>query len=80
MLRIVKKSKRNIQDLRDRAIKFFGPNGFGMSYKEPEPSTLSFEGGGGGVEVIIVPENGHNSVEVVTREWDYQAKQFLESI
>ncbi len=78
MIRLEKKSKRDVQDIKNRAIEFFGPAGLGLTYDSSDPSTLSFEGGGGGVNVIIAPHNGSNSVEVLSQEWDYQAKKFVE--
>jgi hypothetical protein len=39
---------------------------------------LSFEGGGGYVVITIVEEQKVRMVDVETKEFDYQAKRFLE--
>lgn len=78
MIRLAKKSRRSIKDIRERAIEFFGPKGLGMRVEDSDPSALSFTGSGGEVNIVIKPEKGFNSVEVMSQEWDYQAQQFLE--
>jgi hypothetical protein len=41
---------------------------------------MSFEGGGGYVAVSIVDEDNHRIVDVETREFESQAKRFLERL
>jgi hypothetical protein len=80
MIRIGKKTKLNPEEVVRRAASFFGPGGYGLEVKEQAPGYVCLEGGGGGVEVIASSEAKGASVELVSREWDYQAKEFLSSI
>ena len=51
-----------------------------MEEKERNPCCISFEGAGGYVAVSIVDEDNHRMVDVETREFEYQAKRFLERL
>jgi hypothetical protein len=61
-------------------VKFFGPGGYGLGVKEQTSDYVCLEAGGGVVEVSASVEGKGASVEVVSREWDYQAKEFLDKI
>jgi hypothetical protein len=49
----------------------------GLAERSPEGATAIFEGGGGAVVVSAASRDGGSTVEVVSREWDYQAREFL---
>ena len=51
-----------------------------MEEKERNPCCISFEGVSGYVVVSIVDEDNHRMVDVETREFEYQAKRFLERL
>jgi hypothetical protein len=82
MLKIGKQTTLDREVVIDRAAKFFGKNGEGLEEMERNPCCISFEGVGGYVLVSIVDnEDGKKrTVDVETREFEYQAKRFLEAV
>ena len=80
MLRISKKTRLEREEIIDRAAKFFGKCGEGLDEKEKNYCCISFEGGGGYVSVFIAEEEKRRMVDVETREYEYQAKRFLERV
>ena len=79
MLRIENKTKLSEAEVIERAVKFFHGE-YGLEVKEQTDSLVTFEGGGGGVSVATCIEDDKTAVEITSREWDYQAKEFLEKI
>ena len=80
MIKIAKQTRLTPEQVIDRASKFFGKNGEGLEEKERNPCCISFEGGGGYVSISINEEEKNRIVDVETREFEYQAKQFLVKI
>ena len=80
MIKITKKTKLASEEVIDRASKFFGKGGEGLEEKERNPCCLSFDGAGGYVSISIYEEEKHRMVELETREFEYQAKQFMKTI
>ena len=80
MLRLSITSKLGPEEAIKRAVKFFGPEGYGLDVKEQEGCCAYFEGGGGGVRVTASTEKKGSTVELESREWDYQAKEFIGKI
>ncbi len=80
MIKITKQTKLAPEEVIDRAAKFFGKGGEGLEEKERNPCCLSFEGAGGYVSISIYEEEKHRMVELETREFEYQAKQFMKTI
>jgi len=80
MIKITKQTKLAPEEVIDRASKFFGKGGEGLEEKERNPCCLSFEGAGGYVSISIYEEEKHRMVELETREFEYQAKQFMKTI
>lgn len=83
MLKIAKQTKLDAEEILDRASKFFGEGGEGLKEIERNPCCISFEGTGGYVSVAITeeePQAKSRSVDIETREFEYQAKRFLEKI
>ena len=80
MIKIAKQTRLTPEQVIDRASKFFGKNGEGLEEKERNPCCISFEGGGGYVSISINEEEKNRTVDVETREFEYQAKQFLVKI
>ncbi|MFC1934003.1 hypothetical protein ACFLXX_02475 [Chloroflexota bacterium] len=80
MLRIATNTKLSPEEAIKRAVEFFGPAGHGLEVKEQTPTCAYFEGSGGGVDVIACVEEKGTSVELVSREWDYQVKEFIGKI
>lgn len=80
MIRIAKQTRLHPEAIIDRAAKFFGEEGECLEEKERNPCCISFEGGGGYVAISVVEEEKLRTVDVETREFEYQAKRFLETI
>ena len=80
MLRIKAKTKLSPKQAVERAIKFFGPGGYGLKVRESSEDGAAFEGGGGGVIVNARLDAKGATVEIESHEWDFQAKEFLRKI
>jgi hypothetical protein len=80
MIRIGAKTRLNPEEVVRRAASFFGPGGYGLEITNESTGYVCLEGGGGVVEVIVSGEAKGASVELVSREWDYQAREFLNKI
>jgi len=80
MIRMTAKTKLTPEEIVKRAVTFFGPEGHGLEVKEQSVGTAYFEGGAGCVEVNASAQGKGTSVELFSREWDYQVKEFLKAI
>ena len=80
MLKIATKTKLSPEDAIKRAVEFFGPEGYGLEVKNQFPECAYFEGGGGGIEVTACADGKGTSVELLSLEWDYQAREFIKKL
>ncbi len=80
MLKIATTTKLSPEEAVKRAVDFFGPGGYGLEVKNQESNCASFAGGGGGVEVTACAEEKGTSVELESREWDFQVREFIRQI
>jgi len=64
----------------EKAVAYFGEGGLGLRVEEQGPCCAYFEGGGGFVRVTVSEEEKRTTVNLETREWDYQVKQFMQKI
>jgi hypothetical protein len=80
MLSITKESKLKPEEVVQRAVKFFGPEGLGLKMVEQDKCNAVFEGGGGYMKVMAATSTKGSKVDVETREWESQAKDFLIAI
>lgn len=80
MLNLAKTSKLSPEEILNKAKEFFGPGGYGLAVTEEATGYVAFEGGGGGIEVIVNPDGKKTSLELTSREWDIQAKEFITKI
>lgn len=80
MIRLQKKTKMSPQETIDKAMAFFGPSGYGMDVSDQSKGSVRFEGAGGGVEIATYLEDKNTSVEVISREWEIQAREFMAKI
>jgi hypothetical protein len=81
MLKLSTETKRAAADVLAQAVAYFGPNGLGLETTEQDAGSVTFQGGGGGVIVEVKPgEQGKATVDLTSREWDFQIRQFLEKI
>ncbi|MFN8532311.1 MAG: hypothetical protein U0556_02030 [Dehalococcoidia bacterium] len=58
------------------AREFFGGR-FGLTETASGERSVSFEGGGGGVAIEARGASAGTVVEIVTREWDIQVREFI---
>ena len=77
MLKIATKTRLSSEEAIKGAVDFFGPEGHGLEVKNQTADCAYFEGGGGGVNVTACTEGKETSVELESREWDYQVKEFI---
>jgi hypothetical protein len=81
MEKISTKTKRAGADVIQMAIAYFGEGGLGLTIENKDANSITFKGGGGGVVVEFFPgEKGTTNVDLTSREWDFQVKQFLGKI
>ena len=80
MLKMATTTKLSPAEAIKRAVEFFGPNGYGLENKNQAADCAYFEGGGGGVDVTACAEEKGTSVELESREWDYQVREFIGKI
>ena len=80
MLNIETTTKLTPEETIKRAIKFFGPEGYGLEVMWQADCHADFEGGGGAVEVSAVAKGKGATVTFQSREWDYQVKEFIGKI
>lgn len=67
------------QEVAERAVAHFGPQGFGLENTSRDDRCLVFEGGGGYVAITIQPGD-KTTVELETREWDRAVEQFMSQV
>ena len=80
MIRITRQTRLKPADIIDRASDFFGEGGEALEENIRNPCCISFEAAGGYVAVTVVDDDNHRMVDVETREFEYQAKRFLETL
>ena len=81
MARYAKETKLAVGEVLRRAEQFFGPGELGLKLVERNACCVSFEGSGGHVTVSAArctPDR--TEVDLETREWDYQVKEFMEGL
>jgi hypothetical protein len=79
MLRMSATTKLTPEEGIKEAVKFFGPEGYQLTVRAQEGGYAAFDGGGGYVEIEFVAGD-KTAVELVSREWDYQTKEFITKI
>ncbi len=80
MIRISKSTQLGPEEIIRRAVAYFGEGGEGLKATERGSCCVAFDGGGGHVTVTVVDETAHRTVDVESREFEYQAKRFLERV
>ncbi len=79
MIVLEKKVKGKQKEVLKKAKEFFGPEGKGLTISSEGDCCITFQGTGGFVNVSLYEnEPGHIKVRIESREWEYQAKKFLE--
>jgi hypothetical protein len=80
MLRIAKQTRLAPADVIERAARFFGKGGEELTETERTLCCIYFEATGGHVAVSVTDDSKRRTVDVETREFEYQAKQFLQKL
>ncbi len=80
MLKISKQTRLKPEQILKQATNYFGKGSLGLEEKERNPCCIYFEGAGGYISINILEEDKQRAIEVESREWDYQAKRFLEKM
>lgn len=80
MLKLSTRTKSRPEEIVKRALDFFGPGGYGLKVTEQTDTCAYFEGGGGGVSVTTCTDDKGTSVDLETREWEYQVQEFVRKI
>jgi len=80
MIRLTKPTRLESNDVIARASAFFGKDGEALTEKQRNVCCIAFEGSGGYVTVFVMDEDNRRTVDVETREFEYQVKRFLETI
>ena len=80
MLRLNTATKLNPGEVVGKALTFFGPDGYGLKVTKQGDTYIYFEGGGGSVQIIAYMDGKETSVDMETREWEHQIKEFVDKI
>ena len=80
MLRITAKTKMEPTKVISSAMSYFGPGGIGLKEVSLDEGNAVFEGGGGGIELSVSPDGEGAAVEAVSKEWDYQIKDYMRQL
>lgn len=80
MLKLNVMTKKKPDEILQKAVGYFGPAGYKLKVVEQDENHVYFEGGGGGVEVDVVSGEDRTSVDLTTREWEFQIKEFARTI
>jgi hypothetical protein len=78
MARYGKESKLAPEKVLSKAVEFFGKTG--LTLKQQDECVASFQGGGGHVIVTVNKKGNGSDVDLETREWDYQVKEFMKKL
>lgn len=77
MIRVAKQTALSPEEIITRASNYFGKGGQELTETQRNLCCISFEGVGGYVAVSVVDEGKRRMVDIESREFEYQAKQFL---
>jgi hypothetical protein len=80
MLKLNVRTKSKPEEVVKKALEFFGPGGYGLKITEQSDTCAFFEGGGGGIDVTACSDDKETSVDLETREWEYQVEEFARKI
>ena len=81
MARYGKETRLEVEEVLQRAEKFFGTGGLGMKLTERNECCLSFEASGGHVTISAARcKPDRTEVNLETREWDYHVKTFMRQL
>ncbi|HOU14313.1 MAG TPA: hypothetical protein PKZ84_14495 [Anaerolineae bacterium] len=73
------KTKLSPEEVIQKAKAYFGGQ-MGLTIVEEGACCISFEGGGGFVEISVTQEDDKTDVDLTTREWMFDVQQFMKAI
>ena len=80
MGRYGKKTRLSCEKVIEKAKNFFGSGDVGLAIKECEKNCARSEDESGHVFITCCTDNEEAEIDLETREWDYQVKQFMREI
>lgn len=80
MIRYGVETKQHPGEVLQRARQFFGEEGLGLELVRQDDCCLYFEGAGGHVSITASEQDGRTQIDMVTREWEYDVRRFVEEI
>ncbi|MBN2040646.1 MAG: hypothetical protein JW864_11415 [Spirochaetes bacterium] len=76
MLNITGDTKLSSDEIKKKFKDYFG-NELKLDLNDETDNCITYIGGGGYVTATIVTGKDKNTVDMVTREWEFQVKDFL---
>ena len=70
------KTKLSPEEVIQKAKAYFGEQ-MGLTIVDEGACCISFEGGGGFVEITVTQEDDKTDVDLTTREWMFDVQQFM---
>jgi hypothetical protein len=80
MINIEGTTKLSEEEVVKSLKKYFGKGGLNLELTDEQPSCLTFTGGGGSLIATLCREEEKTRVNLVAREWEYQARQFISQL
>ena len=79
MIRMGKESATGPEEVIEKAVAFFGPQGVGLKVSDEGDCCARFEGAGGYVYVESTARQGKKGSQITIegREWETQIRQFI---
>jgi len=78
VFRIETRTKLTPREVVERAVAFFGS--YGLAVTRRSDTEVLLEGGGGSIDIFARPEGKETVIEILSREWDQQAREFAREI
>ena len=80
MLKLNTRTKLKPEVVVKKAAAFFGPGGYGLKILSQNDTSITLEGGGGMIDISACVDDNETSVDLETREWEIQVKEFAMGI
>jgi hypothetical protein len=80
MARYSVETKLSPEQAIEKAVAYFGEGGVGLEVTEQGECCAHFVGGGGHVHITVAAGDPRTTVELETREWDFDVRRFMRKI
>jgi hypothetical protein len=80
MARYTVETKLDPEEVIRKAVAYFGQGGLGLETIEENPCCVHFQGAGGHVAATAYKEGKRTTLELETREWDRQVREFMQRL